>query len=509
LLSFKVLNNHANIISLPSSRFVYSTKCWAIIAAPSGAVTFQKMTQQAFSDELHVLLYNIPSSKEKPFKLFVNSKEVINIKSGISAKSPQSKVIKLENPKHAVVHNIWIQCVVDELQLDKVKLYNLTKGGYYLKIFINSDNLLSIMQYHEQSNDYSIVDAQMSRFVHLSPSRKDEVSNLAMCLRKRFITEEDYVNDVNRILEEAENDTWSHIELTDEQRQEIAHLHRYVERNVITESEFSDVREDLLNCYKDFADGKISDPIFKKRKQRILGELDWEKNLDQVQIERRGKELPQDAHLARYGLIKPQTALEQAKEKNSRQFSPTYQDISTNSVKPVNVTLTRKDPISPMSKTVDLTQLTKEDQEALDQLIELKNMGVFSEQDFQMKRDLLFEKSREKYQPVPVSPVESKVVIKARPLAPAMAVNMSNGSPTGVVDQSKNNMGVFKGHFLSYEEGFPVKSSSPSNVSVQRKQVKGLSQQDAEDLKQLTALRDEGVLTQEEFDVHRKKILFG
>lgn len=489
-------------------------------------------TEAPFANELHVLLYNIPASKEKPFKLLVNSKEYLNIAAPIAEKKPESRVLRVETPKFSPVHNATVQVIVDELQIDKIKLFNLTKGGYHIKIFITSDKLLSIKQSHEKSKDYSIVDKATSAFLALSPSRKEEINNLTMCVRKKFITEEDYINDVNRIMQEAEQEvSFDEKNLTEEQKKEVAHLRRYVDRKAITESEFVDVRTQLLNCYKDFQDGKINEQIFKKRKERIIGELDWERNLDNFQMEY-GKALPQDAHLARYGLIKPQTALDIAKDTNTRQYSPTRQDVSTNSVRPVNVTLSSKsNPNSPVTKSVELSQveLTEDEQVALEQLNELKNMGVFSEQDFQKKKDLLYEKSKIAAQQRNTrveSPVELKIVRQAKPLAPAMAISTREGSPTGVVpvNYDQQYKGVFKGHFMSFEDSSVKTKQSPSVGSVTlvkrtsnnspvssptTAKSKGLSQEDSDTLKQLARLKDNGVITQEEFDLKRKKILFG
>jgi hypothetical protein len=490
-----------------------------------------------FSNELHLTLYNIPASKEKPFKVAINSKDVINLATPISANAPEKRTVRVEKPKFSPVHNITIQILVYEQDLDKFKLFNLTKGGYYFKIFLTSDNLLAIKQSREEDKNYSTVDKASSAFLHLSPSRKEEINNLSNCLRKRFIKEEDYLNEVNRIMKEAEEElsSFNEKDLTEEQKKEIAFLRRYVDRKAMTESEFIDVRTQLLNCYKDFQNGKMAEPVFKKRKARIIGELDWEKNLDIFEEENRGKPLPKDAHLARFGLIRPQTALDIAKETNTRQFSPTRQDVSTNSISPVAVTVSSKsNPSSPVLKKVDLTQhhLTEEEQVAMDQLIELKNLGVFSEEDFQNKKNLLIEKSKEaalQRANKVESPVELKIIQKAKPLAPAMAISTRDGSPTGVVpvDYTQQYKGVFKGHFLSFEEGSPVKSAeapSVGSVNVIKRRSnnispvsspttkspmsKGISQEDAETLKKLHVLKEKGVITQEDFDAKRKKILF-
>jgi hypothetical protein len=399
-----------------------------------------------FKEELVVTFHNIPASFNKPFKLYVNSKEVVKITNNVNANTLEQRTIRLQKPKSSVVHNVWIQCVVNELEIEKMNLYNLTSGGYHLRIFINTDKMLSIVQSHEKIISASINEGS-SRFACLSQSKKDEIDNLAYCLKQRFITEEEYVTDVQKFL--TEQVVFDAKSLTQEQQQELAHLHRYVERNTITELEFNDVRGELLDVYKQLKDGKITETVFVRRKRRILG------------------------------------------------------DLSETPVKVVSPSAT----VSPLRTNVLTPTLSQEDQTTLEQMLELKNMGVFTEQDYVKKREMLYEKYRVKSGPV--TPVESIVVTKAKPLAPALAVNTSPGAqPTlGLPTRQVRRLSMGGLSPLSTKVNAPQPTLTAPTTQTRRLSM-GLSKQDADDIKFLAQLKDEGVLTQEEFDIKRKKILF-
>ncbi|KAL0486792.1 rRNA biogenesis protein rrp36 [Acrasis kona] len=468
-------------------------------------------TDSCAVDGIQITLTSINASIEKPFGLYLNSIEVLNLTTTEdSTYTVRTDKLNLESQGHTAFH-----CVYN--QEEYMKMVQLQKGSHF-NIFLDKDRKLCL----KQSRGPQLINTNEDDedpLIKLPQSYKEEIHNLGNCLKKRFITQQDFLDDVQKLLQQAEQESNEQIEqVTEEQAADIAILYKYVEKNLMTESEFKQIRRELLSLYHQAEQGKIAQAVFSKRKQRILGDQidldDVNKNLSKVQI--------RDARMAKLGLNKSNSMQDVSRGYQSPSPSSPESGYST----PTKITMTKRgidgSPATPVSRDVlfDESQLTADEQKDLDQLSELYKYGMFSSEDFEKKKKILFEKSRSSRSthtsPV-VSPVHTQMVTKARPLAPAMAMNTFNGNVTGVVPLNvvnERNKGVFKGHFLAFENNRGSRSTpcspshgSPSYTKSQPSKQMCPSDEDVETLKQLTVLKDAGVLTLEEYNAKRRKIL--